>query len=132
MSAERPPRPPRILIVDDEEDNVELLAIILSWEGFVIAKASNGEDALARVAETRPDLILLDVMMPGLTGYEVLAILKGDVATKHIPVMMVSAMLDAKARTRAFSDGAADCLLKPLERALLVVRVKALLFPDRT
>ena len=75
----------RILVVDDEEDNRELLAVVLTWEGFVVATAPGGAEALASVAKDRPDVVLLDVMMPDMDGYEVLARMKGDAATQSIP-----------------------------------------------
>jgi CheY-like chemotaxis protein len=120
-------RPARILIVDDEHDNRELLSIILTREGFLIQTAASGPEALAIVAQQPPDLVLLDVMMPGMTGYEVTAKLKGDPATKHIPVMMVTALHGRNAMTAALSAGAEDCIIKPVDRAELLLRVKKLL-----
>jgi DNA-binding response OmpR family regulator len=117
-------RPVRILIVDDERDNRELLELVLAWAGFLILTAASGEEALTTVAQQPPDLILLDVMMPGMTGYEVAAKIKGNIATKSIPVIMVSALTDRKARTLGLSAGAEDFLAKPLERAELVSRVR--------
>jgi diguanylate cyclase len=117
-------RPVRILIVDDERDNRDLLELILAWEGFFILTAASGEEALATVAQQPLDLILLDVMMPGMNGYEVTAKIKGNLATTSIPVMMVSALTDRNARTLGLAAGAADFLAKPLERAELVFRVR--------
>jgi DNA-binding response OmpR family regulator len=116
--------PARILIVDDEPDNLELLEVILAWEGFVILTAASGEEALATVAQKPVDLVLLDIMMPDMNGYEVVAKIKGNLATKSIPVMMVSALTDRNARTLGLAAGAADFLAKPLERAELVFRVR--------
>jgi DNA-binding response OmpR family regulator len=117
--------------VDDEPDNRELLAVILGWEGFVVVTAASGEEALATLAQHAPDIILLDAMMPGLSGYEVVAKIKGDVVTKNIPVLMLSAMTDRNARMLALSAGAEDILAKPLERGELVLRVKNLLRPSQ-
>ena len=80
--------PARILIVDDERRNRELLEVMLTPEGFFLQTAANGAEALAMVAEQAPDLILLDVMMPGMDGYEVTSRLKGDESTRHIPVIL--------------------------------------------
>ena len=117
----------KILIVDDDRDNRELLEIILTGEGFLTQTAAGGEEALATVAQQSPDLILLDVMMPGMTGYEVAAQLKGNLATKNIPIIMVTALDDRKTRMLAVSAGAEDLLTKPVSSADLCVRVKNLL-----
>ncbi len=123
--------PARILVVDDERDNRELLEVILGWEGFVILMAASGEEALAIVAEQPLDLILLDVMMPGMNGYELAAKIKGGPATKSIPILIITALADRDARIRALSAGADDFLAKPLDRAELVARVRNLLRPSR-
>jgi CheY-like chemotaxis protein len=119
--------PPRILIVDDERDNRELLAVILGWEGFLILSAASGEEALVTMAQQPVDLILLDVMMPSMNGFQVVAQIKGNLATKNVPVILVSALADRNARTLALNAGAEDFLEKPLDRGELVLRVKDLL-----
>ena len=118
---------PRVLIVDDERRNVELLKVMLAPEGYVLLAASNGEDALALLADQQPDLILLDLMMPGMDGYQVAARIKGNVATKNIPVIMVTALDDRHARMHGLNAGAEDFLTKPVDRAELCVRVRNLL-----
>ena len=127
----RPPmsvaRPARILLVDDEPDNREVLKLFLAWEGFVISEAGSGSEALAMVAEQVPDLILLDVMMPVMTGYELLARLKGDPAMSDTPVMMVSALTDSGAKDLALSGGAVDFLSKPVTRDEVVQGVRNIL-----
>ena len=120
-------RPARILLVDDEPDNLEVLEVVLAWEGFLVSKAGSGNEALAMVAKRSPDLILLDLMMPRMTGYEVLAKLKAERATSDIPVMMVSAIMDPNAKGKALAAGAADFLAKPIDRDDLVRRVRNLL-----
>jgi diguanylate cyclase (GGDEF)-like protein/PAS domain S-box-containing protein len=93
----------------------------------VTAVAVNGEDALASVASAAPDLILLDVMMPGMNGYEVAASLKADPATANVPIIMVTAQMDRRARLAGLNAGAEDFLTKPVERAELSTRVRNLL-----
>jgi CheY-like chemotaxis protein len=119
--------PARILVVDDGADNRAVLEVILAWEGFVVLTAASGDEAIAAVALQPPDLILLDVMMPGMDGYEVLDKLKGDLATKNIPVIMVTALKDPSAERHARSAAADDVLAKPLDRIELVSRVRRLL-----
>ena len=120
-------RPARLLVVDDERDNREVLEIVLGCEGFVILTAGSGAEALASVAEQPPDLILLDIMMPGMDGYQVAAKIKGNPATKSIPILMVTALNGPAVRTRALSAGAEDLLTKPFEAAELCKRVRNLL-----
>ena len=115
-----------ILIVDDEPDNRDLLEILLMSEGFNVQTSSGGDDALACIAKRRPDLVLLDLMMPGMSGYEVLAVLKADASLKTIPVVMVTA-LDGAARKQAQAAGADGFLGKPIDRAELRARVNDLL-----
>jgi CheY-like chemotaxis protein len=117
----------RILVVDDEAVNRELLEIILSWEGFGVVTAASGAEALACVAQVQPDLVLLDLMMPGMNGYEVTNLMKANHATEHIPIIIVTAMGDRSSRARALSAGAVDVLTKPTERAELCARVRRVL-----
>ncbi len=119
--------PARILIVDDEPHNRELLKVMLMPEGFLLQTAASGEEALAIVAQQPPDLILLDVMMPGMDGYQVAGKIKGNLSTKSIPVIMVTALDDHNARVLGLSAGAEDFLTKPVDRAELSVRVRNLL-----
>ena len=120
-------RPARILIADDQRQNRQLLEIMLSQEGFVFLTAARGDEALAIVAQQSPDLILLDVMMPGMDGYQVAAKIKGNLASKNIPIIMVSGLHDSGARMLAKGAGADDFLSRPVERAELLVRVRNLL-----
>jgi PAS domain S-box-containing protein len=120
-------RQPRILIVDDERHNRQLLEIMLAPEKFVLQTASSGEDALAMITQDPPDLILLDIMMPGMDGYEVATIVKTNIVTKSIPIIMVTAIDDHDARMRGLTTGAEDFLSKPVDRAELCVRVRNLL-----
>jgi CheY-like chemotaxis protein len=120
-------RPIRILVVDDQRENREVLAIVLESEGFLVLTADNGERALASVAGQRPDLILLDVMMPGMDGYQVAATIKGNPVTKNIPILMVTALDGRNARPLALGAGAEDLLTKPFSGAELCVSVRNLL-----
>ena len=117
----------RVLIVDDERHNRQLLEVMLAPEGFLLVTAASGEEVLALVAQQPPDLILLDIMMPGMDGYQVTAKIKGNPVTKNIPVIMVTALDDRDARMIGLSAGAEDFLTKPLDRAELCVRVRNLL-----
>jgi PAS domain S-box-containing protein len=119
--------PARILIVDDERHNRQLLELMLRAEGFVLLTAVGGEEALAMVAREPPDLVLLDIMMPGIDGYHVAEALKGRPATRNIPIIMVSDLDDRQARMRGLDAGAEDFLTKPVDRAELCVRVRNLL-----
>jgi signal transduction histidine kinase len=119
--------PPRVLIVDDERRNVELLKVMLAPEGYTILTASNGPEALGLLEDQQPDLILLDVMMPGMDGYEVAGKIKANPATKNIPVIMLTALDDRNARMLGLNAGAEDFLTKPVDRAELCVRVRNLL-----
>lgn len=120
-------RPARILIVDDDRQNRNLLEVMLAPEGYVLLTAEGGQEALDLVALDPPDLILLDVMMPGMNGYQVAGRIKGDVANRSIPIIMVTALDDRNARMRGLSVGAEDYLTKPVDRAELCVRVRNLL-----
>ena len=117
----------KILIVDDEELNRELLTVMLKHEGYNIKTASDGESALKSIILDPPDLILLDVMMPNMDGNEVVNTLKGDLNTKSIPVIMVTALDNKEAKLAALKSGAEDFLTKPVDRAELLLRVRNML-----
>jgi PAS domain S-box-containing protein len=122
-----PDRPARILIVDDERNDRQLLEVMLGSEGFTLSTAASGEDALAMVAQQPFDLVLLDIRMTGMDGCEVTARMKRNPATRHIPIIMVTAMDDREARMLGLGAGAEDFLSKPVDRAELRVRVRNLL-----
>ncbi len=117
----------RILIVDDERQNRQLLEAMLTPEGYRFLTAASGEEALALVAQQPPDLILLDLMMPGMDGCQVAGKLKGDRATSSIPVILITARDDRSVKMLGLSAGAEDFLTKPVDRAELCVRVRNLL-----
>ena len=108
---------PRVLVVDDETRNRQLIEVILGPEGYRLLSAASGTEALAAAAEHRPDLILLDIMMPGIDGYRVLSALKADEVTKAIPVVLVSALTDASTQAHARNLGADGFLTKPFSHA---------------
>jgi PAS domain S-box-containing protein len=118
---------PRILIVDDERHNRHLLEVMLTPEGFILETASSGEEAITAMARQLPDLVLLDIMMPGMDGYQVAGSIKSNPATKNIPVIMITALDDRNARMLGLVAGAEDFLSKPVDRAELCVRVRNLL-----
>jgi two-component system sensor histidine kinase/response regulator len=119
--------PARVLIVDDERLSREILEAMLTPEGFLLLKAASGEEALAIVAQEPPDLILCDVMMSGMSGYQVARQIKANLATKNIPVIMLTDLDDRHARMLGLNAGAEDFLTKPVDRAELCVRVRNLL-----
>jgi sigma-B regulation protein RsbU (phosphoserine phosphatase) len=114
---------PRILIVDDEPLNIDYLQQELDSPEFVTLTASNGQEALDRVARESPDLILLDIMMPVMDGFEVLRRLKADAATRSLPVIIISAASDISSVVKGIQLGAEDYLPKPFEPTLLRARI---------
>lgn len=120
-------RKKKILIVDDEEQNVKLLSSLIDAIGYDFDTADNGSDALVRSREGHPDLVLLDIMMPGMDGYEVCDSLKNEPDTSHIPVIMITALTDRDSKLKGLNVGANDFLTKPVDRTELMLRVKNLL-----
>ena len=116
-----------ILIVDDQPSDRVLLEDVLQAQGFATATAEDGEIALDRFAALQPDLVLLDAMMPRLTGYDVCRTLKGDPRSRLTPVVLVTSMTDTQDRIKAMQAGADDILGKPVDRAELLARVRSLL-----
>lgn len=120
-------QPATLLIVDDEPQVRKLLETLLRHEGYQTLSASSGEEALQLVAQQPPDLILLDIMMPGMDGYEVASHLKGDQTTASIPIIMLSALNESSARVSGLETGAEEFISKPVERVELWLRVRNLL-----
>jgi two-component system, cell cycle response regulator len=117
----------RILAVDDIATNLRLIEAKLQAEYYEVLLASSGSEALQVAFTQVPDVILLDVMMPGMDGYEVCRALKADARTQHIPVVMVTALTDSTERVRGLEAGADDFLSKPVDNATLFARLRALL-----
>jgi len=117
----------KVLIADDNLTNVELLEAYLSDTDCEIAVATDGHETLEKVAETQPDLILLDIMMPKLSGFEVCRKIKQDPATKHIMILMVTALNELGDIERAVSAGCDDFLSKPINKLELLKRVENML-----
>ena len=115
----------RILVVDDEPANVRLLEAILTPRGYDVPTASSGEEALAMIAEAPPDLVLLDIVMPGLNGYEVCRQIREQTDTAYLPVVMVTASGDEQ-KVMALEAGADDFLTKPVNQSELLARVASL------
>ena len=118
---------PNILIVDDEPFNIDFLEQELEDLGYRTLSASNGQEALKLVADQAPDLVLLDIMMPGIDGFEVLTRLKADHGARHIPVIIISAMSDMGSVVRGIELGAEDYLPKPFDEVLLRARISSAL-----
>jgi len=116
-----------ILVVDDQFQNVELLEAYLVPQGYEIVKAASGEEALKKLGENQIDLILLDVMMPKMSGIEVLEKLRADEKTKMIPVVMVTVLKETEDKVKALEAGCDDFISKPVDKVELLARVKSIL-----
>ena len=117
----------RILVVDDEPDITALVAYHLARGGYRVSTAANGNDALAAVKDERPSLVVLDLMLPGLTGYEVIEQIRADASTADVPVLMLTARKDEADRVKGLTLGADDYLTKPFSPQELVLRIGAIL-----
>jgi putative two-component system response regulator len=113
-----------IVVVDDSMDGLRYLADILQKQGYRIRPATGGELALSAVAAKRPDLILLDVKMPGMDGYEVCRRLKADPENARIPIIFISALNDPEDKVKAFAAGGVDYITKPLHAEEVLARVQ--------
>ena len=117
----------KLLVVDDTPKNVKLLADILTARGYNVVTAASGAEALSQVEAERPDLVLLDVVMPEMSGYEVCRKLRSNPATQLLPVVMVTALDPGEERVKGIEAGADDFLTKPINQAELLARVKSLI-----
>jgi class 3 adenylate cyclase len=119
--------PAKILVVDDTPRNVKLLADLLAVKGYAVVTASSGQEALVQVTAEQPDLVLLDVVMPEMSGYEVCRKIRETPATAIMPIVMVTALDPGEERVKGIEAGADDFLTKPINQAELLARVKSLL-----
>lgn len=117
----------KILIVDDEEVNLKILINYLLSEDYDIDTAVNGEEAIRKSKANMPDLIILDIMMPVMDGYAACSVIKADPDTKHIPIIIVTALHDRESKLKGLEAGANDFLSKPIDKAELTIRVRNLL-----
>ncbi|RMF74311.1 MAG: response regulator [Acidobacteria bacterium] len=116
---------PRILVIDDDAEILEMTSLLLRGEGWAVDTAGSGEEGLARAQERDYALILLDINMPGMDGWEVLRILREDRATANVPVMMFTVNFEVREKLRALQQGATDYVVKPFDTEALVRRVRA-------
>ena len=119
--------PAKVLIADDHPQGAELIEAYLEGTGWDVKTAADGEETLRLVREWRPDVVLLDIMMPKLSGFEVCKRLRADPATKSLPVLMITALDQASDVERAVEAGTHDFLTKPINKTDLVLRIRALL-----
>lgn len=117
----------KILVVDDMEQNIDLISRYLINAGYDIISATNGSTAIRKARMFKPDLILLDILMPQMTGFEVCKILKSDNDTKYISILIITALDSSDTRTRSFEVGADDFISKAFDKTLLLSKVKSLL-----
>lgn len=116
--------PPTILVVDDTPSNLQLLESLLQGEGFRVLEFLDGKAALEAARKTSPDLVLLDIMMPSIGGFEVCRQLKSDESLRHIPVLFMSALDDTDNKVRAFAEGGVDYITKPIQEEEVLARVR--------
>ena len=127
MGTEAPENRSVVLVADDDRDILDLLAFRLGRAGYEVVSASDGEEALRLAVDRKPDLAVLDVMMPKLDGYEVIRRMRADESTKRIPVILLTARVQEHDVARGFEVGADDYMKKPFSPAELRARVQAII-----
>lgn len=118
----------KILVIEDDPLILTLIKATLTREGYEVVTADNGSDGLRLVEETHPQLVVLDITMPGLNGYQVCHYLRSEASTMHLPIIMVTALSRPADQRRGFELGADDYLSKPFQLTELITRVRSLLF----
>jgi len=118
---------PRILCVDDEVQNLALLSAVLMPEGYEVIEAQNGEEALKKIRTEQVDIVLLDVMMPGMDGFEVCQEIKRDKKYRNIPIVMITALAAKTDRIKSIEAGAEEFLSKPFDQTEVLARITMLL-----
>jgi two-component system alkaline phosphatase synthesis response regulator PhoP len=118
---------PKVLIIDDEMDTLLPLKRSLEIENYIVVEALNGQEALKKVKKEIPDIIILDLMLPGMDGYEVCSILKNDALTKNIPIIMLTARDNVTDRVKGLESGADDYVAKPYNLHEVKARIKSVL-----
>lgn len=121
----------KILVIDDDKNLVEMLKIRLESEGFKVVSAYDGEEGLEKTMKEKPNLIILDIMLPGISGYEVCQKLKDDRKTWDIPVMMLTAKGDLESRFTSLFTGAIEYMSKPYESRVLMRNIRQMLSMDK-
>jgi DNA-binding response OmpR family regulator len=116
----------KILVVDDEDDILQFLELVLREKGYDVVTAPGGHEALTKAQVERPDLVLLDIMMPQMDGWEVLKLLRVDEDTAAIPVAMLSARTEAKDRVQGLQEGAIDYICKPFSLQDLLGKIETI------
>ena len=118
---------PKILIAEDERDIRDLVIFTLQFSGYEVVSANNGEEAIAKTRQEKPDLILMDVRMPRMTGYEACRVLKKEEPTQHIPIIFLSAKGQEQEVQSGLAAGATDYILKPFSPMHLTKRIEEIL-----
>ncbi len=118
---------PRLLVVDDDQRNIRVIEAMLGSENYLIEGVGSGADALQKIAREAPDLILMDIMMPEMNGFEMLEKLKAQPGLRNIPIIVVTSLDDRESHRYALQAGADEVVIKPVDRSELLLRVKNLI-----